>query len=245
MGAQERKILILYILLGVFLAALLIYFFVILFRRQKKLKQLETEKLNAEIKAIAHERNTIAAELHNDLAPQLAAVKMRLHLLPVTDSAAMEACSEVLSECIQQIRNMTRSLSPISLYDLSFQAAIQKYIEDHKGKHSLQVQWIENDCIELTTEQHNQVYRIVQEMIYNAIKHSKGTRMTIEISKENDRMLIRTADDGVGFDFDVIKQTHQLGYGLLGIQSRVDYLQGTLSMQSTRSGTCYNIRIPL
>lgn len=245
MGAQERKILIVYILLGVFLAALLIYFFVILFRRQKKLKQLETEKLNAEIQAITNERSAIATELHNDLAPHLVAVKMRLHLLQTDNSTEKEACGVELSHCIEQIRSMTRSLSPISMYGLSFQEAIQQYITDHTKNSPLQVDLIEVDNIQLSSEQHNQVYRIVQEMIYNAIKHSKGTRMTIEISKEDHQMLIRTADDGIGFDFDVIQQNKKLGHGLLGIQSRVNYLGGTIVSDSTKQGTRYNLRIPL
>jgi len=90
------------------------------------------------------------------------------------------------------------------------------------------------------------VYRILQEIIQNTIKHAQATTLSIEISKENKDMLIRTADDGVGFDIKKIKRDHKLGLGVLGIQSRVDFLNGSMSINpESKRGTQYNIRVPI
>ena len=87
---------------------------------------------------------------------------------------------------------------------------------------------------------------MLQEIILNTIKHAKANTLKIEISKEGDKLLIRTADDGIGFNLERMQAENKLGLGLLGIQSRIDFLKGTTSSSDeTIKGTRYNIRIPI
>lgn len=246
MGTSEGKILIAFILGVTMILIVAAYFFYQIFRQHRRYKELEKAKLDAEIYSSESERNNIATELHNDIAPQLASIKMRLHLVQSNNPMQLEECSEAISNCIQQIRIISRDLAPISLYELDFQMAIKQYIHDFRVEEHLNVEFIELDEINLTHVQNNYVYRILQEIIHNAEKHSKGKHLRIEISKENNQLLIRTADDGIGFSMNKIKSANKLGYGLLAIQSKVDYLNGTLVLdEQNKKGTKYNIRIPL
>ncbi|MBU3715291.1 MAG: hypothetical protein FGM46_10165 [Ferruginibacter sp.] len=246
MGAFEGKILIAFTTAGAFILFVSAYFFYHIFRQHRKYRELEKAKLDAEIYSSELERNNIATELHNDIAPQLASIKMRLHLIESNNPNQIEECSEAISNCIQQIRMISRDLAPISLYELDYQIAIKQYLHDFRVEEHLSVEFIELDDINLTHVQNNYVYRILQEIIHNAVKHSKGKHLKIEISKENDFLVIRTADDGIGFSMNKIKSTNKLGYGLLGIQSKVDYLNGTLVLdEKNKTGTVYNIHVPL
>jgi signal transduction histidine kinase len=90
------------------------------------------------------------------------------------------------------------------------------------------------------------VYRILQEIVLNCVKHSKAKELKIVLSIEDDMLLIQTADDGIGFDTQQVLKYKNSGIGLMSIQTRVDFLKGVISVPSTPTqGTKYNIRIPL
>ena len=120
-------------------------------------------------------------------------------------------------------------------------------LTDRNVHENLSIQFKEIDIVQLTPDQNNQMYRILQEIIQNTIKHAQATLLQIEISKENNKiLLIRTSDNGIGYDLEKVRAENKLGLGLLGIQSRVDYLNGTMNISDDiKKGTRYNIRIPI
>ena len=244
MVTQERTILVAFIIICIIIAIILFFFLTNTIQQGKKFRNLQRQKLEAEILASEKERNNIATELHNDLGPYLVSIKTRLHLIESAHKEQLEECCESLSHCVQMIRDFTKELSPISLYGLGFQEAIKQYVETFEVQQSLKVDIEELTYIDLSPEQNNHLYRIMQEIIHNAVKHSKGSKMKIEISKDGEGvLLLRTFDNGIGFNPMALKKQ---GNGLLGIQSRIEYLKGTIQQDLLRkTGTCYNIRIPL
>ena len=102
------------------------------------------------------------------------------------------------------------------------------------------------DQIKISSDQNNHIYRILQEVIQNTIKHAQASTLNIEISKDDDMVLIRTSDDGIGYQMHKIRHDKKLGLGLLGILTRVELLRGNI-VQSPEigNGTKYNIRIPI
>jgi signal transduction histidine kinase len=217
-----------------------------MYLHHKEYKVLQDEKLHAEMNAIKMERLYIANELHNDIVPILASIRFRLGLAEAKNLEEAEKCNEALSHCIQQIRIVVRDLTPIGFYDKSFQQAIKEFIETGFINSTVKIDFIEYEYVELNGNKNEYVYRILQEIIENALKHSKANKLIIEISKENENLLIRTSDDGVGFDLDEITKTGKRGFGLVGIQNKIDYLKGTIHVNSRKNkGTKYNIRIPM
>lgn len=246
MGAEERKIFIAFGIVAIFLAIVILFFLINLYYQQKKYRQLQREKVNAEINATELERNVIATELHNDIGPYLSSIKMRLDVMETDTRAEMEECMTALDICIKQVRGMAKALAPLNIYQQPFQTALRHYIHTLNFKNSIQIEFTEREQIQLTADQHNQVYRILQEIINNTIKHANATHLMIEVGKDKTELLIRTSDDGIGYNIEKLRAANKLGLGLLGIQSRIEYLNGTISISEKKiKGTKYNIRIPL
>lgn len=246
MGTQERAIFIAFSLVAGFLAVLLAFFLISLFKQNRKYRRLQKEKLNAEINATEMERNLIATELHNDIGPYLSSIKMRLNLLETTNQADLLDVKAALDKCVDQVRGMAKSLAPLAIFHIPLIDALKQYISQVSFDQSLKINLIEKESPSLTQDQSNQLYRILQEIILNTVKHAHATELNIEFSKEEDQLLIRTADNGVGYDAYEIRATHKMGLGLLGIQSRIEYLNGTMVISDEiKKGTRYNIRIPL
>jgi signal transduction histidine kinase len=246
MGPQETTIFIAFGWVAALIGVLIIYLIFVFNKQQKKYRQLQKDKLNAEIKAAEEERNNIATELHNDIAPFLASLSHRISTIQTNDQVQIQSCQQGLEKYTQQIRDMANTLSPFSIHNIPFQEALVKYIEEINMRQDLSITLTEIERIVLNTDQNNQCYRMLQEVIQNTIKHAQATELKIEISLEDDMLLIRTADNGIGFNLDLVRAQNKLGLGLLGIYSRIEYLNGTIdSSEELSKGTRYNIRIPL
>jgi two-component system, NarL family, sensor kinase len=88
------------------------------------------------------------------------------------------------------------------------------------------------------------VFRIVQEIVHNTIKHARAGSLVIELRFRNNKMLLHTKDDGLGFDYREKEQRG--GLGLLNLQSRVALLKGDLQLDTQPGkGTTYHIEIPV
>lgn len=246
MGTEEREIFIVFSLVAVFLAVLFSFFFISLFKQNRKYRQLQKEKLNAEINTTELERNNIATELHNDIGPYLSSIKMRLNLIETKNSTDLVEVIAALDKCVDQLRGMAKTIAPLSIFRISLMDGLKQYIAQLNMDQSLDIQLIEKETPLLTSDQSSQLYRILQEIILNTVKHAHASELNIELSKEADQLLIRTADNGVGFNVYEVRSKHKMGLGLLGIQSRIEYLNGTMLLSDeTKKGTRYNIRIPL
>ncbi|MFM6995349.1 MAG: sensor histidine kinase [Sediminibacterium sp.] len=246
MGTQEREIFVAFSLVASFLAALLAFFFFSLFKQNRKYRRLQIDKLNAEINATELERNLIATELHNDIGPYLSSIKMRLNLLETENNDDLLEVKAALDKCVDQVRGMAKSLAPLAIFHISLIDALKQYISNVSLDQSLKIQLIEKGIPVLTQDQSNQLYRILQEIILNTVKHAHATELNIEFSLEGNFLLIRIADNGIGYDAYEIREKHKMGLGLLGIQSRIEYLNGTMVISDEiKKGTRYNIRIPI
>ncbi|MEN9698020.1 MAG: hypothetical protein RLZ56_1441 [Bacteroidota bacterium] len=247
MGTQEGTVFIAFGIVAGFIGLVILFFFINLLKQQRRYRALQKEKLNSEINAAELERNLIATELHNDIGPYLSSVKMRLDVIATQQQEELEDCKLALDKCVQQVRGMAKAMAPLSIFEIPFQDALKKYIQDINVRGDLQIHLQELHQVVLSPDQNNQVYRILQEIIQNTIKHAQASTLKIEISKESNKtILIRTADNGKGYDLETIRKQHKLGLGLLSIQSRIDYLNGTMiSSDEIHLGTRYNIRIPI
>ena len=246
MGVELKNIFLAFGLSALFLALVVFYFFWNLYRQQRKFRDLQFQKINAEITATELERNRLSTELHNDIAPTLASVKMRLGLIKNQPPDLINDLDNALNNTIVQIRGIMQELTPLTIYELPFQDILKQYIDSLKLKELIQIEFKDETDFILKSEKNNQVFRIIQEIIQNTVKHANAKTLKIQLLKDNKFLLIRTADDGIGYDFEKIKSANKLGLGLLGIFSRVEYLNGTIiSPDNISKGTKYNIRIPI
>lgn len=246
MGDQERDIFVALMIIALLLVLIVSYFFYQLYRQQQLLNKFKKEKNKSEIISSESERNDIAVELHNDILPYLASVKMRLSGVGDEQNQVLNECIPVIDLCIDRMRAISKKTAPISEYEFSFMTALERYVKKTGLGNGLEFEFLELDHVDLSMDQNNQIYRVLQEIIQNAVKHSGASKFMIESTREDNNLLIRTADNGIGFDNHKVRSKHAYGLGLLIIQSRIDYLNGIIVKDEVLTGgTRYNIRIPL
>ena len=243
MVAAERDFYIAILIVALFFIFLLGIFFYFLFQQQKKLAALQQTKTTEALIKAEHDRNQMAIELHNDIVPYLAGVKLRLSLIEEADKIIQSECIPAVEKCIQSIRGMSKRMVPMNIFDVGYIKAIEHYVQATGIAHILQIDIAEKDIVDLDQQKQVLVYRLLQEVILNTLKHSKGKKLRIECLNDHNDLLIRTADDGIGFFLD--EESMRMGTGIRTMQEIMGTLGGEMhKLDQGFKGTRYNFRIP-
>ena len=236
------------VLTSAIIVTLIISFFIIsIMREHKKVLKWQQARIAAEINTLENERKRIADDLHDELGPLLSAIKLQInHLEPTdeTETAVLEKSSDQIDSIIQRFREISYDLLPNTLVRKGLIKATEEFISKLKPVHPLNISFTHCDFT-LAPEREINLYRILQEIIHNTVKHSKATALNISIQKTNKILMIKTTDDGVGFNYSEKTQIAS-GLGLLSVQSRAELLGGELLVTSEPgSGTIFEIEMPL
>lgn len=194
-----------------------------------------------------HERKRIASELHDSVGQQLVLIKNRLLLFRnKTEAADAQSLSADLSgnvaDTIQEIRNISYSLRPYQMDMMGLTQSIQS-LADETGDAANIVMEAGIDNIDglFSPENEMNIYRIVQELLNNMVKHSRATRCTLRVHRAVWLIKIVVTDDGVGF---ANKNEH--GFGLLGIRERVQIMGGQFIIHPDEGeGAALSVNIPI
>lgn len=216
---------------------------------QNNLKQLNKSLTFAEDK----ERKEIALNLHDGIGQTLSLARMNLtsistSKLPNEINILINESARLINDAISETRSITVDLSPPILFELGLIPALQWKLkqvgEKHGFKTSLKIgDHILSACHEIKIL----LYRVVSELLANAIKHSKADTLQMEYYEENNKLIISLKDNGVGFDITTESYlTNNGGYGLFSIKERLDSIQGSLKIFSElQKGTQVIISIPI
>lgn len=218
-------------------------------RARMALAELELRALSTRLmEAQEEERKTISRELHDEVGQLLTGLRMSLGGLARsrTDEAQFDtqlAESKALAEqALRSIRDLAVGLRP-SVLDLGLVPAIRYQARRFSSYSGLPVRvQAAEDLAELPEEHRICLYRVVQECLTNAAKHSAAKSIHIELRQRDGMMEVVVRDDGVGF---ARLPGAQGGIGLIGMEERVRDLQGTLSVQTAPAvGTRVEVRLP-
>jgi two-component system, NarL family, sensor kinase len=236
------------VMISAIILTLIISFFVIsIMREHKKVLKWQQVRIAAEINTLENERKRIADDLHDELGPLLSAIKLQInHLEPTdeTETAVLEKSSEQIDGIIQRFREISYDLLPNTLVRKGLIKATEEFISKLKPVHPLDISFTHCDFT-LLPEREINLYRILQEIIHNTVKHARATSLIISIQKTNKNLLVKTKDDGIGFNYSEKTQIAS-GLGLLSVQSRAELLGGQLLVTSQPgSGTEFEIEMPL
>jgi signal transduction histidine kinase len=209
-------------------------------REEKIRKNTQIETLSALIHGQESERSRISQELHDGLGTLLSRIKMCVeqpglepgHVVQMID----EACGEV--------RAISGNLQPNTLFQFGLIRAIEDLIIKQKCDTPHIIFQHFGAPVVLPSDRTLMIYRIVQELLTNALKHASASEILVEIVYQTEQMLCLTIeDDGIGFDENNISAESN---GWKNIRSRIEYLQGSLWLHSTASvGTTVTIHIPI
>lgn len=249
-----------FIVIFIVLILLLLYAYK---QRAKSMKQrdelhalaMEKEKQNSKISTLTallegqeQERGRLARDLHDGLGGLLSGTK---HQLSYLDPHQSENIEEGISKSIKQIdgaveelRRVAHNLMPDLLVKYGLEVAIQEFASR-----------ISNNALDIHTEFINYsnslpeekqliIYRIIQELVNNAIKHAEASEIIIQISQEDNVLNLTVEDNGKGFDYKGLNVKKTAGFH--NIESRVQFLKGTMNIISELNiGTSIELQIPI
>lgn len=223
------------------------FFIYSIVRQRHRIWQWQRARIAAAITTLENERKRIASDLHDELGPMLSAIKLQInHLEPVNsaEAAILQKSSSQIDDIITRFREISYNLLPNTLVRKGFLMAMHEFIGKLKDIHKLKILFYSPD-FSLTPEREVNLYRVVQEIIQNTIKHAKATQLIIRITQKKQSILLQTCDDGIGFNYSAQKQ-QITGIGLLSLQSRAQLLGGDLLVHTKPGeGVIFEIEIPL
>ncbi|MEW6289643.1 MAG: PAS domain S-box protein [Thermodesulfobacteriota bacterium] len=217
-----------------------------------ELRQLSAQLLTAQEK----ERRRLSVELHDELGQSLMVLKLKVRAIQRAWGGAGQGlkkeCDDVIAyinEVTENVRRLSRDLSPSILEDLGLTIAVRRLVESSVSLYNITCSLDMTELDDLfSRDQKITVYRIVQECLTNIAKHSQASHVWITLRRQEDSFFFEVKDDGQGFDVQkAFGRNHpQHGLGLSAMNERVRMLGGSLEVLSSKGkGTTISFSIPL
>lgn len=237
-----------------------IIFFLILHQRKvirfnNQLKKLEDEKqnilLNASIKYQEEERNRIAADLHDDVGPLLATARLYLNenminQEPDAQLQSIFSAKQIIDDAITQIRNISHSMMPPTLKNFGLESAMSDLFQKISGSGALNASVRFHDYRNrLKLEQELLIFRILQELVNNILKHSHAGFIHLIQNANATHNYLRLHHDGKGIvqaEYDRLNHVSS-GLGLKNIASRVRVLNGRIFFEIDPRHNYYKVTL--
>jgi two-component system, NarL family, sensor kinase len=223
--------------------------------QQQQIRELEKDKqlvaVDSLLKGQEEERGRLARDLHDGLGGLLSGVKFSLsqmkdNLIITPDNMTVfERSLEMLDTSIRELRRVAHNMMPEMLTNFGLDEALREYCNSIKSTKQLEVKYQSlglGNRIDKGME--IIIYRIIQELLNNTLKHSGASEAFIQLIRQEDRLNIVMEDNGKGFDMALLEKSR--GAGWANIRSRVEYLKGQLDIHSEPGkGVLVNIEIDL
>jgi two-component system NarL family sensor kinase len=223
--------------------------------QQQTIRELQTEKqlsaTDAVLKGQEVERARLAKDLHDGLGGMLSGVKftfdaVKENIIMTPDNQhAFSRGMDMLETSIRELRRVAHNMMPESLVKTGLSQAVKDFCADLQ-RSDIQVIYQEYglDTVNFSNTVSITVYRIIQELLSNTIKHAQATTVIVQLSCHDNRLQLTVEDNGKGLAKEEMNQSTGMGWS--NIQSRVDYLKGTVDVQSSPGkGTSVTITLPV
>ncbi len=219
--------------------------------QQQRIRELEKDKqlvaVDSMLKGQEEERSRLAKDLHDGLGGLLSGVKFSLsnmkdNLIVTPDNMAVfERSLDMLDTSIKELRRVAHNMMPEMLTKFGLDEALKEYCNTINTTKLLTVKY-QSVGMDLRPDRSIEIiiYRIVQELLNNIMKHAAATEAFVQLVRENNRLNVVVEDNGKGFDTALLEKSK--GAGWINVRSRVDYLKGQLDIHSgAGKGTLVNI----
>lgn len=214
-------------------------------------RKAEEQAIKSVVEGEERERHRIANELHDGLGQYLSAANMHLSTV-FSDSDALGEAEErsfetglqMLQHAISETRTISHNLLPKSIQDYGLKLAVQSLINDLKSTQDLSFHLFQKyDDEEIPGNVQINIYRILQEAVNNALKHSGASNINVQIIISDGEVFCTIEDDGKGFN---TKKIEGEGLGIQSMKTRVAAMSGNLDIDSKHNmGTLVTVIVPL
>ena len=213
-------------------------------QRQVELRTLELQKLSSELMRVQdEERRRISRALHDELGQELAALKIDLDMQNSGPDQKLSPAIEMTERALSKVRNISYLLHPPLLDESGLMPALHWYFDGLKKRSELRITFDYKPAVfsRLSRDLEVAIFRIIQEALTNAYRHSGSKDVRIEINQELDRVTVRVRDFGKGIG----PLAFSAGVGISGMRERVKQLNGELRVSRAEPGTLVEATIPL
>lgn len=207
----------------------------------------QQQRTEAILEAEDRERLRIARDLHDGIGQMLAAARMALGNFLAKkklENQHIQNSLDLLEESIKEIREISHNMMPGALTKLGLSTALKQFVNKINALGVLQIELQIIGVKERLSEKiETMLYRVVQEILSNIIRHAEATKVSIELVKHENELVLVVEDNGKGFDG---KAPENNGIGIKNIATRVEYLNGSVNFDSAIGrGTSVIVEIPL
>ncbi len=230
---------------SIVLGSVILYFAVTVFRNQRRHYQQQRQHFLAEIQLLESERKRISQDLHDELGPLLALTKIQLSNIrreEVQDESYLLA-DKNLEVIMQRMGGIALNLIPPRLEERGLRKTLESFVQQYEETTGLRVQFLYHIQQVLPPEMKLHLFRMVQEMMHNTIKHSKSSDILVHLKERKKKIYLLYKSSG-----SVQKQNsfhlYSHGIGMSSLQNRTMLLGGKLNFDEKQPGE-YFIEIPL
>ena len=221
--------------IGAFLAIIITFFIITMLRYHRRYVKLQKDRVMNEIAVLENERKRMAYDLHDGLGPMLSSIKLNINSIETItdeDKAIVYKASGHIDDAIKNMRAISYNLLPVTLERKGLFEALREFIDYSSAKSKLPIQLFLKHQVKIPKEKEIHIFRMLQEIIHNSIKHAQAKNLYIGFGYDEERIVIFAKDDGIGFDFAKTKETSS-GLGLKSIESRADVLNCLMLIESS------------
>lgn len=224
--------------------------------QQQQIDRLEHEKqllaTEAVLKGQEEERTRLAKDLHDGLGGMLSGIRHSFTnikenlVLTEENASAYERSMTMLDSSIKELRTVAHNLMPESLVRFGLDTALRDFCESITGSGKLKVSYHSFGTEQLHLEKTTEItlYRIIQELLNNSMKHAQATEAIVQLQKEDQLLTVTVEDNGKGFETNLLETSKGIGWS--NIKNRVEYLKGTVTIASEPGkGTGVTIELPV
>ncbi len=260
---KRTKALSTVIIAGALLLLFLALFIIINFKRKHQLlrqaKQLQEKRIGemekqqqlvamqSVLKGQEEERSRLARDLHDGVGGLLSGIKLSLAgirgnvYLPEQSGQSVNNVIVQLDQSITELRRVSHNMMPEALIRYGLGEALENYCANINVAGGIKVQ-LQTYGLELRLEQSTEImlYRIVQELLNNVVRHAHARNVLVQLIRKQDRFSLTVEDDGIGFD--IAQMDKPTGAGMANVKARAEYLGGAVDVQSAPGqGTSVNV----
>jgi signal transduction histidine kinase len=240
-----------FLVIAVLIIAILVILGILLVNSRKRYKlkavmaeqkeELQRTRFKAVIDAEEKERKRIAKELHDGLGQLLSTARITVSSLE--QNAKVENSLKVIDMAVKEVRSISHNMMPNALMNVGLKPALEDMIRKIDESGSVRAVFINEGETALPESISVTVYRVVQEVINNALKYAEATNITMKVTHSDLGMEIEVSDDGKGFDTAKIAQGE--GIGWTNIYSRMELVGGQVTVHSElNKGTTVRMTLP-